>query len=125
MQHFNRVAASLAIMSDAEVLARLPGLCNKVTGLLEGLRCSPLHLAASLPGRAALVTTLLTLRPDDVIREDCENGWSPLHYAFFYGNLDSAKQLILVIVVLIIVIKWNNKQNGWHLFFFCIFQLIV
>lgn len=56
---------------------------------------SALHVAAAC-GKTDVVEWLLESKNGDLTQKDYESGWTSLHRAVFYGNLASARLLVLV-----------------------------
>ena len=70
-------------------------LCHHGTELCDSHGRLAIHMAASR-GRCDVVEWLVGEKHADQTAKDSESGWTPLHRALFYGNIDVARFLIQV-----------------------------
>src|SRR5690606_18087430 len=55
---------------------------------------SLLHLAASDHGRLPFLKALLRHPGAELLQQDAESGWTPLHRALYHGNISAAREIV-------------------------------
>lgn len=71
-----------------------PNVSRQAVRELDPLGRSILHLAASEGSRLGYLKALLKLPAVDILQQDIESGWTPLHRALYNANLSGAREII-------------------------------
>jgi inhibitor of Bruton tyrosine kinase len=78
--------------------------CHNAAYVRDRLGRTVLHVAAACGCATSVITELACHR--DLSIQDLESGWTALHRALFYGQLASARLLISVRVLFLVILEF-------------------
>ena len=93
-QHALQLIVAATKGSTSQLKLYLP-TCHNLGHARDASGRSVLHVAASC-GKWRTVEWLLAERGAELASKDVESGWTALHRALFYGQLNTARRLIAV-----------------------------
>ncbi|XP_067126093.1 inhibitor of Bruton tyrosine kinase [Centruroides vittatus] len=92
--HASKILAAVTRGDNAEIQAYCRWLCHNFFSVTDKLGRNILHMAAAC-GKWRLIEWLIKKCHSEVDVKDAESGWTALHRSLFYGQLATARKLLM------------------------------